>query len=340
MQTENLKYNVDIFSDEFIQNLYKLDYKERNKFFVSLFNNLEVMDIPEHGVPRIGKSNYENPKGWVNVDNQPPYIEGWTQEDYLKLVPNFEDPIPLIVKEHQGVYVVRDDLIPGNLGSKVRYAHVLMQKVKEKYIFYSMVPQGQAGKVLTSVAKQYNKAVVLIAPWRKEPTPAHVEAMKLGAIMIYYLTGGQAGARKRCRSFINDQLDEKGMYVPAGVKHELITAGFMKSAMQLQNEFGPDAVFCAASTSVMAHGLALAFPDAEIHAVQVAGNASTRKWPGRLIVHDHDQPFNEPCRQEDLPEFPSIKTYDAKAFKYALEYKNQNPNKKVLFWNVAGDHQC
>lgn len=334
----NLTHNFDIFSDVYIQGLYSMDYQTRNSVFAQQFKNLELIDIPEHGVPQIGKSDFQNPSGWKNPDNAPPFEPGWTQDDYLKLVPGFHDPIPLNVVDHEGVFVVRDDMIPGNLGSKVRYAEVLMQKVPEKYLFYAMVPQGQAGKVLTSVAKKHNKVIVLIAPWRKEPTPAHIEAMELGAIMLYYKTGGMAGARKRCRAFISDQLDGKGMYVPAGVKHPLITAGFMCSAMALKEQFGPDAVFCAASTSVMAHGLALAFPHAEVHAVQVAGNASTKKWPGRLIVHDHSQPFNEPCPSEDMPPFPSIATYDAKAWKYALDYKKANPDKRVIFWNVAGEH--
>lgn len=335
----NLTHDFDIFSSGYIKNLYQMDYVTRNILFAKQFTNLEILDIPDHGVLQIGKSDFQNPKGWENPDNKPPFEPGWTQEDYLKLVPDFNDPIPLIVKEHNGVYVVRDDLIPGNLGSKVRYAEVLMQKVEQKYLFYAMVPQGQALKVLTSVAKKYDKIVVGIAPWRKEPTDAHIEAMKLGAIMMYYRTGGMAGARKRCRAFIHDQLGGQGMYIPSGVKHPLITAGFMKSAMQLQNEFGPDAVFCAASTSVMVHGLALAFPNSEIHAVQVAGNSSTKKWPGRLIVHTHEQPFNEDCPVRDRPPFDSIKTYDAKAWKYALEFKIANPELKVLFWNVAGDHK-
>jgi 1-aminocyclopropane-1-carboxylate deaminase/D-cysteine desulfhydrase-like pyridoxal-dependent ACC family enzyme len=302
-----------------------------------MFNNLNVIDIPEHGVPRIGKSDFENPKGWVNIDNQPPFIPGWTKDDYLKLVESFEDKIPLIVKEHDGISVVRDDLIPGGLGSKVRYSTALMSNVKEKYIFYAGVPQGQAMKVLAHVCKQFNKILVCIAPWRKSPTPTHLEAMNHGAIFMFYRTGGQAGARKRCRAFINDQLKGSGFYVAAGVKNPLITAGFMKSAMQLNSQYTPDAIFCACSTGVMAHGLALAFPNAEIHAVQVAGNSSTKKHPGRLIVHNHAQPFNDSCKFEDRPPFNSILEYDAKAWKWALDYKNAYPEKKILFWNVTGE---
>ena len=141
--------------------------------------------------------------------------------------------------------------------------------------------------------------------------------MKHGAVMMYYRTGGMAGARKRCRDFITEHLPGQGMYIPAGVKHPIITAGFMKSAQKVANQYNPDVVFSVASTMVMNHGLQLAFPNAEIHAVQVAGNSASEKWPGRAIIHTHDQPFNEPCLEKHMPPFNSMATYDAKGWKYA-----------------------
>jgi len=329
---------MDIYSDEYIKYLYSLPHKERNRKFIENFPNLNILDMPDHGVPRIGKAEKEhkNPKGWVNIDALPPRDESKSLEYYLSLIPNFKDPYPNNVVEHEGVLVIRDDLIPGNLGSKARYTEALISQVPQKYLFYAMVPQGQALKILASVAKKYNKMIVAIAPLRNEPTEGHVEAMMRGAIMMFYQTGGMAGARKRCRDFITEQLNGQGLYIPAGVKHELITAGFAKSCLAINNEFKPDVVFSVASTMVMNHGIQLGFPQAEIYAIQVAGNSASRKYPGRAKVIEHPQPFNEPCPKSDLPPFNAIETYDAKGWKYALEYKKANPDKVVMFWNVAG----
>lgn len=330
--------NDVIFTDEFIQDLYSMDWKDRNHLFVSIFPELQLSHkYDTNPCPQIGKSDFENPKDWINVDAQPPFVEGWSFQNYMELVPNFEDPFPNNVHEHDGILVVRDDLIPRNLGSKVRYAEALMQQVQEKYLFYAMVNSGQALKVLATTAKKYNKVVVGIAPNRKEPTMSHIEAMEHGAIMMYYQTGGMAGARKRCRAFINDHLDGKGLYIPAGVKSPIITAGFAKSVNKIYNEFKPDAIFCACSTAVMAHGIMAGTPEeCEVHAVQVAGNSSLKKWPGRAYCYTHDQPFGEEVSKENAPPFNSILTYDAKVWQYAKAYKQQNPNKKVMFWNVAG----
>ena len=48
-------------------------------------------------------------------------------------------------------------------------------------------------------------------------------------------------------------------------------------------------------------------------------------------------PFLKPEKKENLPPFPSVVTYDAKVWKYALAYKKENPEKNVWFWNVGKD---
>lgn len=329
---------VNIYSDGFIQKLYEMDWKDRNWYFANIFKNLEIVTKYEtNPCPQIGKSDFENPKGYTNLDSLPPSDAALTFEDYKALVPNFEDPFESNVVMHDDIMVVRDDLIPGNLGSKARYADAFMRTVKEKYILYAMVKSGQAMKVLTHAAKKYNKVLVGIAPNRREPTIAHIEAMEMGAIMLYYQTGGMAGARKRCRAFINDQLQGQGVYIPAGVKHPFIVSGFAQSVNKIYNQYKPDVIFCVASTSVMTHGIMIGTPEeCEVHSVQVAGNASSKKWPGRAKIYFHDQDFSEDVRKEDAPPFNSILNYDAKGWKYAIEYKKNNPDKKVMFWNVAG----
>tara|TARA_R110000868_G_C10973188_1_gene771581 strand:+ start:103017 stop:104069 length:1053 start_codon:yes stop_codon:yes gene_type:complete len=332
---------VNIFSDGFVEKLLAMPYNQRSVYFANIFKNLEVISVnQEHGIPRIGKSDYANPKGWVNIDNYPPSDDTLSFEDYMSLVPDFVDPYEDNIIEHDGVLVVRDDMLPGNLGSKCRFAEALMQQTKEKYIVYAMVREGQALKVLASVAKKYNKIVIGVACLYKTIPTSHIEAMQHGAVMMYYQTGGMAGARKRCRAFINDQLQGQGVYIPAGVKHPFITAGFAKSVRRIYDQYKPDIIFSVASTMTMNHGIQIGAPkECEVVAIQVAGNSSTKKWPGRAKCIIHDQPFSQPCPKEDLPPFNSIKSYDAKGWKYALEYKKANPDKIVMFWNVAGKHE-
>ena len=300
---------------------------------------VEPLDFKDHGIPRIGKSSFENPKDWVNIDNLPPSKPSMTYEDYVSLCPHFVDPYPSNVVEHDGVLVVRDDLIPKNLGSKARYAEALMQTVTEPYIFYAMPAHGQALKVLAATAKKYRKQVIGISPLRNNPTECHLEAIEHGAIVLYYQTGGMAGARKRCRAFIHDHLRGKGLYVPVGVKHPLIISGFAQSVRKIYEEYKPDVIFSVASTMTMSHGIQIGVPkECEVYAIQVAGNSATKKWPGRAYQIYHNQAFNEPCPKEYMPPFNSIPEYDAKGWIYALNYAKENPCKRVMFWNVAGAH--
>lgn len=324
---------------ELIQRLHLMAPKERNLAFVQALAAGKVLDIPAHGVPRIDKTQWDNPKGWENVDATPPSDASMTFEDYKALVPNFIDPYPSNVVEHEGVLVVRDDLIPGNLGSKARYAEALMQIVKAPILFYAMPAHGQALKVLAATAKRHEKLVVGISPLRKEPTECHLEAMEHGAVMLYYQTGGMAGCRKRCRAFIAEQLDGNGLYIPTGVKHPYIISGFAQSVKRIYDQYKPDVIFSVASTMTMNHGIQIGTPDeCQVYAIQVAGNSATKKWPGRAHCITHEQAFNDACPVEDLPPFNSIPQYDAKGWKYARDYKKENPDKVVMFWNVAGVH--
>ena len=308
--------------------------------FTKKFKALDVLDIPDHGVPTIGPSRLEfkNPLNWFDPDKKPPLNPNMNLKDYLKLVVGYQDPYPIKVIDHDGVMVVRDDLLPDNLGSKIRYVDAFMSTVSQQYIFYAAVAQGHALKVLAVSAKKYGKTVIAIAPLRKTPTPTHVEAIENGVLMMYYQSGGMSGVRKRCRDFITEFMPASGLYIPAGVKHPLIIAGFAKTCWGINKRYKPDTVFSAASTMTMNSGIQLGFPTAEIHAIQVAGNAASIKWPGRAIIHIHDQPFDESCKEEYLPPFNSIKTYDAKAWIYAKEYKQAHPKKRVMFWNVAGQN--
>ena len=55
---------------------------------------------------------------------------GDTIEEYLSLINDWEDSLPSpMIEEHEGIRVVRDDLLGG--GSKIRFADYLVQSQPE-----------------------------------------------------------------------------------------------------------------------------------------------------------------------------------------------------------------
>jgi len=87
------------------------------------------------------------------------------REYYLNLAGDWEDPNPKpVVKIHEGVRVVRDDLL---VGSKVRGGDCLISNIKEKTLVYVQPRTGLAGVSLLDVASRHNKKVRLFMPSSK-----------------------------------------------------------------------------------------------------------------------------------------------------------------------------
>jgi len=77
------------------------------------------------------------------------------KEYYLALAEGWKpyNPDPVVI-DHEGVRVVRDDLI---VGTKTRAGDLLMSKLNHDTIVYSQPRVGLAGVSLLDVAKHYNK---------------------------------------------------------------------------------------------------------------------------------------------------------------------------------------
>jgi hypothetical protein len=92
----------------------------------------------------------------------------------------------------------------------------------------------------------------------------------------------------------------------------------------------PDEVWCASGSGVLARGLALAWPNARRHSVQV-GRALTPTEVSGATIHESHSPFGREAKSK--PPFPSDPHYEAKAWEQCAARKGPG---RVLFWNVAG----
>jgi hypothetical protein len=106
-----------------------------------------------------------------------------------------------------------------------------------------------------------------------------------------------------------------------------VTAGIVKTAMTIPE---PEEVYVAISTGVLSRALQIAWPNAKFTCVAVARNLKAGEL-GRAEVISEPLPFTTPEKAENLPPFPSIATYDGKAWKYVPK----NSGKDILFWNVG-----
>ena len=236
--------------------------------------------------------------------------EGWT--------PYNPDPVVMM---HDGVRVVRDDLI---VGTKTRAGDLLAAKSNYKTIVYSQPRTGLAGVSILDVAKHHNKEVVLFMPAAKEVSLHQACCIERGAKPIFKRIAAMPNLNKYAAEWAEDN---DAFFVPLGLKHELATAGIVHAASKIDP---PDEVYVAISTGVLSRALQIAWPKAKFICVAVARNLKQGEL-GRGEVVSDPLPFTTPEKKEKLPPFPTVATYDGKVWKYIPK----NSGRNVLFWNVG-----
>lgn len=229
------------------------------------------------------------------------------------------------VSTEAGVYVVRDDLFPG--GTKARYIPALFTGADE--IVYASPPEGGAQTALAHCARALGKRATIFVAQRARPHPRSLMAKALGAKVIQVRPGYLAVVQARAAEYAaarGARLAPFGLDVP-GASEAIAEAA---QAIPL----APDEIWCAAGSGVLARGLKLAWPAAELHAVQIGKEVRPKDVGG--IVHKHPLAFSQPANgsQLRLPPFPSDPHYDAKAWQLCEGLRRRDG--AVLFWNVTG----
>lgn len=226
-----------------------------------------------------------------------------------------------VIRVHDGMIVVRDDLFPG--GTKARFLPVLFDGAEEAV--YASPAEGGAQTALATVARQLGKRVTIFVAKRARPHPRTLEASRLGAKVIEvvpgYLSVVQARAREYCTR-TGARLMPFGVNMPEAI--ETIAAAARATGVE------PDEVWCAAGSGVLSCALAMAWPKARRSVVQIGRTLSAKDVSGAEIFV-HSLPFGRECRVK--PPFPADPHYDAKAWEIATAWKGPS---RVLFWNVAG----
>ena len=244
------------------------------------------------------------------------------KEYYLNLAGDWEDPNPKpVVKVYEGVRVVRDDLL---VGSKDRGGDCLISNIKENTLVYVQPRTGLAGVSLLDVAKRHGKKVKLFMPSSKRISHHQACCIEQGAEYEFHRIAAMPNLNAIAKRWADNNDD--AYFIPLGLKHELVTAGFVKAASQIEE---PEEVWTVISTGVLHRALQIAWPNATFHCVAVSRNMKKGEIGHDRII-SHALPFTTAIT-EDLPPFPSVETYDAKA--WASVPKNTGRN--ILFWNVG-----
>lgn len=228
--------------------------------------------------------------------------------------------LPTVV-DHDGILVVRDDLFDG--GTKARVARFLLDS-NDEWVFAGPA-QGYAQLALAIACEQTGKRGVLFIPKRKQLAPITAAAVEHGITVVEVPAGRMSVLQARARAYC---ALTGATHVPLG----LLLPGMEQALTELARRVAatlepPPQVWVTAGSGTLSRALAAAFPDSEVHAVQVG---MTPKVPERATLWHAPEAFHDDAAGQ-RPPFPSAVNYDAKAWRFVAEHAEPGS----LFWNVA-----
>lgn len=224
-----------------------------------------------------------------------------------------------VVEVHEGVRIVRDDLVEG--GSKVRGLGPLLAGVDEAV--YAGPAEGLAQLALARVAQRMGTLATVFVPMRKALAPATARAAALGAQVVQVPAGRLSVLQARARAYC---ATTGATLLPFGLATPAMRAGLVAAARQVHPT--PTEVWVAAGSGTIAAALAEAWPEAALNLVQVGRRPAV---PPGAHLWVAPEPFARPATGPQPP-VPSVSTYDAKAWRFVAEAAAPG----ALWWNVAG----
>lgn len=261
------------------------------------------------------------------IDGRNKALELHTRDEYLQMTDGWTDPFgPAVVYRHDRFNVVRDDLM--EFGSKARFGSLFIERTTADTLVYVAPRTGYAAVSLAELCRRAGKKLVLFAPACKEASHHQLKAIEAGADVRWVRIAAMPNLNKIAKAWADER---KGYeFVPFGLNHPLVTAAIVRTCDEIASRYGePSQVWSVCSTGVLTRGLQIGWQNADFRAVAVARNMHEAEL-GRAQVYSHPLEFQRETK--DLPPFPSVATYDAKAWTYMKE----NGADGALFWNVAG----
>lgn len=237
-----------------------------------------------------------------------------------------------ILEEHEGVIVVREDLVAG--GSKIRFLpHIV---AGAQHLVFGGPFCGGAPYALAVWGQRMGVKVSLFYAKRGELHWRQRAAFRLGSEIYQVPAGRIAVVQKRARDFA---AASSATFLPLGFDLKHATDPFVDVMREVSTRIGQlDEVWCATGSGMLARCLAEAFPQARVFGVIVGlrSRNSAQSWPANVELIEAPYDFGDRC--QTVPPFNACANYEAKAWEQ-LKARSTATAGRALFWNVLGDRE-
>lgn len=232
---------------------------------------------------------------------------------------------PITLEQHEGITVLRDDLLPG--GTKSRFLRQLLPMEFAEFVYASPV-YGGFQIALAAVCQQLGKQATIFCALRKTPHPNTLAAKVYGARIYQVPAGYLSNVEAQARAYA----EATGAYkLKFGANYPEAISAIATTMVNISAQMGgePDQVWCAYGSGTLTKGILAGTAFSEVHAVEVGMPANISD--GRLELYRYPRGFDKLAKI--TPPFTSCANYDAKAWEVLMQ-QERDPKARILFWNV------
>lgn len=219
---------------------------------------------------------------------------------------------------HDGVTVVRDDLLEG--GTKSRVIDLVLDDDAPEYVYASTV-YGYAQIALAVAARRRGKPSTIFSAKRGTRYIRTRQAEAAGARIVEVPDGMLSVVTHRAKAYC---AKTGAQLVPFGVETPAVFDALVTLARSL--DVTPREVWSVAGSGLLTRALQEAWPRVPVNAVIVSTSSADTGRARRFLA-----PETFGVDAKVVPPFPSCSNYDAKAWRFVKAYAGAG----ALFWNVA-----
>jgi len=241
----------------------------------------------------------------------------------------------ITIETYNGLFVLRDDLLPGGTKSILMREIVGLQEEVNEFVYASPV-YGGFQIALSAYCQGSGKKATIFCAKRNTLHPNTLKCLEYGAKVIQVPYGYLTVVEKHARLYCQGKPNVEKIIFGAGTaeNQKLITQRTLDVFKQLGKE--PDEIWCAVGSGTLISGISAACKTAKVYGVQVGAEFIPPKGCKNIEMIKYEKPFDKPSKFK--APFPSVANYDLKAYEKCVEHMNKTVSKDkcILFWNVYG----
>ena len=230
-----------------------------------------------------------------------------------------------IIKDHYGIKVVRDDLLPGGTKS------ILLASIDSPHInefVYASPVYGGFQIAISIYCKSVGKLATIFCAKRNILHANTLKCIEHGASVIEVPYGYLSVIEKKAREYCAGKpATHKIIFGASTAENKILIKNRVLEAIKTIGQ-EPDEIWCAVGSGTLISGILLAVSEkVKVFGVQVG--AEFKEVATNLTIIKYPKTFDKESKLKI--DFPSMPNYDLKAFELCIR---QRGGGLVLFWNV------